>query len=92
MTLRWWRLCVLLVRAGEPWTWTFHVRAFTEATARRLVAERAGEPHAVLACHASDPLPKAPPVEEVVADYGPWRRSFEDPMMSPYSGSESTTG
>jgi hypothetical protein len=95
VTLRWWRACVLVERDGDPWTWTFHVRAFTERNALRLVAQRVGGPHAVIACHASDPLPKAAPVEEVVADFGPWRRSFADPAMAPYSGMKSgepTTG
>lgn len=95
MTLRWWRVAVLLVRDGEPWTWTLHVRAFTEKNALRLAAERVAEPHTVLACHPSDPLPKAAPREEVVADYGPYRRSFEDPVLAAYSGMKSgdpTTG
>jgi hypothetical protein len=80
--LRWWRLSVLLERQGEPWTWTFHVRALTEAGARRLVAARlGGEAHRVYACEPSEPLAKVAPKEEIVADYGPYRRSWSDPMM-----------
>jgi len=83
MKLRWWRLSVLLERDGDPWTWTFHVRAFTEAGARRLVAERLrGEAHTVYALEPSEPLVKVAPQEEVVADYGPYRRSWDDPMLA----------
>jgi hypothetical protein len=85
MKLRWWRLSVLLERDGAPWTWTFHVRAFTEANARRLVAERlSGEAHTVYACEPSEPLAKVAPPEEIIADYGPYRRSWEDPAMAPF--------
>jgi hypothetical protein len=81
--LRWFRLAVLLERAGEPWTWTFHERAFTEENARRLVAERLrGKAHTVYACEPSQALAKAAPKEEVVADYGPYRRSWDDPMLA----------
>ena len=34
MTLRWWRLGVVVERDDALFTWTFHVRAFTERTAR----------------------------------------------------------
>jgi len=83
MKLRWWRLSVLLERDGDPWTWTFHVRAFTEVSARRLVADRLqGEAHTVYALEPSEPLVKVAPKEEIVADYGPYRRSSEDPMLA----------
>jgi len=83
--LRWFRLSVLLEREGDPWTWTFHVRAMSEANAKGLVAERlSGEAHTVYACEPSEPLTKADPKEEIVADYGPYRRSWEDPMMAPF--------
>ncbi len=82
--LRWFRLSLYVERDGDPWTWTFHVRAFTEANARRLVAERlTGETPVIYACEPSEPLSRAPPKEEIVADYGPYRRSWNDPMMAP---------
>ncbi len=81
--LRWFRLSLYVERDGDPWTWTFHVRAKTEASARRLVAERlAGEAHTVYACEPSEPLSKVEPREEVVAAHGPYRRSWKDPMMA----------
>lgn len=81
--LRWFRLSLYVERDGDPWTWTFHVRAFNEANARRLVAERLlGEAHVIYACEPSEPLPRATPKEEIVADYGPYRRSWNDPMMA----------
>jgi len=83
MKPRWWRVAVVLQRDGDPWTWTFHVRAFTEARARALVADRVGAPHEVYACVASDPLSRVAPVEEVVADYGPYHRSWDDPATAP---------
>jgi hypothetical protein len=81
--LRWWRVAVLLERSGEPWTWTFHVRAFTDGRARRLVADRLqGEAHAVFVCHPSDPLNGVEPREAIAADYGPYRRSWADPTLA----------
>ncbi|HEX5137304.1 MAG TPA: hypothetical protein VFY93_10045 [Planctomycetota bacterium] len=81
--LRWFRLSLFVERDGDPWTWTFHVRAFSEANARKLVAERLkGEAHVIYACEPSEPLSRAPPKEEIVADYGPYRRSWRDPMMA----------
>ena len=82
MKLRWWRVALYVERAGDPWTWTFHVRALTETTARRLVAERLdGEAHTVFVCHPSEPLSNLEPIERVVADYGPYRRPWTDPEM-----------
>jgi hypothetical protein len=82
--LRWFRLSLYLERDGDPWTWTFHVRALTEANARRLVAERlGGKAHVVFACEPSEPLTRAEQKEEIVADYGPYHRSWEDPAMAP---------
>jgi hypothetical protein len=69
---------VVFERDGDPWTWTLHVRARTEGGARRLVAETVGAPHAVYACQPSDPLLRVADKEEVVATYGPYRRSWED--------------
>jgi len=81
--LRWFRLSLYVERDGDPWTWAFHVRALTEANARRLVAERLeGEAHVVYACEPSEPLARAAQKEEIVADYGPYRRSWKDPMMA----------
>ncbi|MHC4547429.1 MAG: hypothetical protein ACYTEZ_01520 [Planctomycetota bacterium] len=83
MKVRWWRVGVVFERDGDPWTWTLHVRALTEASARRLVAERVGEaPHAVYACQPSEPLLRVAATEEVVADYGPYRRSWQDPTIA----------
>lgn len=76
---RWWRIGVVLEREGDPWTWTFHVRAATEKTARSLVKEHIGdEPFGVYVCHPSDPLPNVPPTAGIAAHYGPYRRSWED--------------
>lgn len=82
MIPRWWRVGVVFLREGDPWTWTFHVRAFTERAARALVAERVGSRHAIYVCHPSDPLPRVAKVEEIAADYGPYRRSWEDPTIT----------
>ncbi len=81
MKVRWWRMGVVFEREGDPWTWTLHVRAFTEASARRLVAERIDGPHEVYACVGSEPLMRVANREEIVADYGPYRRSWRDPAM-----------
>ena len=84
MKLRWYRLAMVVEREGRPWTWTFHVRALTEAKARTLVEARAaGVRHAIYACVPSDPLTKVAPTEEIVADYGPYERSWEDPALEP---------
>ena len=82
MRVRWWRMGVVFERDGDPWTWTLHVLAFHESGARRQVAGKVGGPHAVYACQPSDPLLRAADTEEVVADYGPYRRSFEDPTIA----------
>lgn len=81
MNVRWWRVGVLFERDDDPWTWTMHVRAFTEASARRLVAERVDGPHEVYACVGSEPLLRVENREEIVADYGPYRRSWGDPAF-----------
>jgi hypothetical protein len=82
MNPRWWRIGVLFEEQGAPWTWTFHVRAFSEESARRLVAERLGDrAFTVHVCHPSEPLPRAPREEEIAADYGPFRRSWDDPAV-----------
>jgi len=82
--LRWYRVGIVLEREGEPCTWTFHVRAFTEAGALRLVEARlSGEAFAVHALQPSDPLLRATGGEEIVAEHGPWRRSWEDPTVAP---------
>ena len=78
---RWWRMGVLIERDGDPWTWTFHVRALSERRARGLVAQRVGGEHQVYACHPSDPLPKARQIDEIAAEAGPFHRSWKDPLM-----------
>jgi hypothetical protein len=81
--LRWWRIGVLLERAGDPWTWTFHVRALSERKARALVAARVDSVHDLFICHPSEPLNiQGRSDEEIVADYGPYRRSKDDPMLA----------
>jgi len=80
---RWWRIAILYEEEGDPYTWTFHVRAFTEKRARELVAEQVGREFAVYVCHPSDPLPTAPRAEEIAAQYGPWKRSWNDPLIAP---------
>ena len=83
MTPRWWRVGVILERDGDPWTWTFHVRAPTEKSARALVAGHIGEESfTVHVCHPSDPLLHVANREEIAAHYGPYRRSWEDPAMA----------
>jgi len=82
VTPRWWRIGVIYEEDGDPFTWTFHVRAVTERTARRLVAERLGRRrHAIYICRPSDPLLRVSPQEHVAADYGPYRRSWRDPSL-----------
>ena len=83
MNVRWWRVAVVFEDAGEPCTWTLHVRAFTDESARRLVAQRVGaRPFLVYACQPSEPLTRVANKEEIVADYGPYRRSWDDPMVA----------
>ena len=79
--LRWWRIGVLVERDGDPWTWTFHVRALSERRARGLVAERVGGEHRVFACHPSESLANAPKEEEIVAEAGPFHRNWCDPTI-----------
>lgn len=86
MKVRWWRMGVVFERDGDPWTWTLHVRAFREEGARRLVAGKVAAPHAVYACEPSDPLLRVADKEEVVADYGPYRRSWEDRTIAHLAG------
>ena len=82
MNPRWWRIGLLHEEEGTPWTWTYHVRAFTEESARRLVAERMqGKRFDVFVCRPSEPLPRAPREEEIAAAYGPFRRSWSDPAL-----------
>lgn len=83
MNPRWWRIAIVYEDAGEPWTWTFHVRAFTEKSARALVVERVERQFVVYGCHPSEPLPTAPRHEEIAANYGPWKRSWDDPTIAP---------
>ena len=83
MNPRWWRIAIVYEEDGDPWTWTFHVRAFTEKTARALVEARVDREFAVFGCHPSDPLLTAPREEAIAADYGPWRRAWDDPAMVP---------
>jgi len=80
---RWWRIAIVYEDQGIPYTWTFHVRAFTEKRARELVAAKADRAFAVYVCHPSDPLPTAPREEEIAASYGPWKRSWADPALAP---------
>ena len=83
MNVRWWRVAVVFEKEGAPCTWTLHVRAFTEESARRLVEQRVGErPFFVYACQPSEPLTKVANREEIVADYGPYERSWDDPMLA----------
>ena len=83
MSLRWWRIALVLERRGAPWTWTFHVRAATEGRARQLVAERLpGEHYAIFTLRPSDPLPLPPDREGIAADYGPWPRDWADPSVA----------
>ncbi len=80
-TPRWWRIGVVFERGGAPWTHTFHVRALSERSARRLVADRVGRPHGVHVCHSSEPQLNVLLTEEIAADYGPYERSWDDPMI-----------
>ena len=93
MTLRWWRMGVIMERAGEPWTWTLHVRANTEENARRLVHKRVADEcpdakrSAIHLCHPSDPLLRVAPTQEIVVTYGPYRRAWSDPVVAGLRGS-----
>ena len=82
MNIRWWRMGVVYEDAGDPWTGTLHVRAFQESGARRIVAARVGRPHAVYTCAPSEPLLRVKNVEEIVAQYGPYRRSWDDETVT----------
>ena len=88
MSLRWWRIGVIMERDGEPWTWTLHVRANTEASARRLVDKRVADEFpdvkrsAIHLCHPSDPLLRVAPKEEIIVTYGPYRRAWSDPVVA----------
>ncbi|MHC4933346.1 MAG: hypothetical protein ACYTGV_14270 [Planctomycetota bacterium] len=82
MIPRWWRVGVLFERDGEPFTWTFHVRAPDAKGALELVDGRVKErPYAVFVCHPSEPLARASRKPEVAAAYGPYRRSWRDPSI-----------
>lgn len=84
MNPRWWRVVLVYEEDGDPWTWTFHVRAMTEKKARALVAAEVGrEDLAIFVCAPSAPLPTAPREDVIVANYGPWRRSWQDPTVEP---------
>ena len=84
MSPRWWRIVLVYEDAGDPWTWTFHVRAMSEKIARALVAKQSGlKEFAIFVCSPSEPLPTAPRENIIVANYGPWRRSWSDPTITP---------
>ncbi len=79
MVPRWWRIVLIVEREGDPWTWTFHVRAPTEKQALALVARHLGaEPYTIHECHTSEPLLKADRTPGIAAHFGPFRRSWED--------------
>jgi hypothetical protein len=81
---RWWRIVLVYEEHGDPWTWTFHVRAMSEKNARALVAKECGRKQfAVIVCSPSEPLPTAPREDLIVANYGPWRRSWGDSAIAP---------
>ena len=88
MTPRWWRIGLLFERDGEPWTWTMHVRAPTRPRAEALVDEHLRKEHAgarrprIYLCHPSEPLLKVDPTPAVAAAYGPYRRSWKDPVIA----------
>ncbi len=79
MKVRWWRVGVIFEREGRPYTQTLHVRAFDEVSALRLVAQRIGVRHHVYIAQPSEPLLRVKEVEEIVATYGPYERSWDDP-------------
>ena len=81
MKIRWWRIGVVYEDDGAPHTKTFHVRARQEKGARALVAGRVDREHAVYACAPSEPLLRVKDVEEIVAEYGPYQRSWDDPDL-----------
>ena len=87
MNVRWWRVGVCYEEDGDPWTWTLHVRAFTEKRARELVAARVARARLhVYACAPSEPLLRVEQKEEIVAEYGPYRRSWLDPALADLHG------
>ncbi len=89
MVPRWWRIGLIVEREGDPWTWTFHVRAPTEKQALALVAGHLGrEPYRIYECHKSEPLLKAPRTPEIAAHFGPFRRSRSDPLLGGTKGSD----
>ncbi|MEM8883615.1 MAG: hypothetical protein AAGD14_06095 [Planctomycetota bacterium] len=81
MNPRWYRVAIFYEEDGHPFTWTFHVRAFTEKAAVGLVEEHVGRDCTVFGCFPSDPLPTAPRHEEIAAHYGPWKRSWDEPGL-----------
>jgi len=83
MNVRWWRVAIVYEEDGAPNTWTFHVRALTEKRAHALVGKRlARDDFAVYVSHQSDPLPTAIQTDEIVADWGPYKRSWSDPTIA----------
>jgi len=83
MNVRWWRIAIVYEDDGAPHTWTFHVRALTEKRALGLVTDRVErDDFGVIGCHPSEPLPTAKQTDEIVADWGPYRRSWDDPTIS----------
>ena len=84
MNVRWWRIAIVYEENGAPHTWTFHVRALTDKRAQALVRDRVGrDDFAVFGSHPSEPLPTAKQTDEIVADWGPYRRSWKDPTVAP---------
>jgi hypothetical protein len=58
------------------------VRALTEKRAQALVRDRVGrDDFAVFGCFPSEQLPTAKQTDEIVADWGPYRRSWKDPTI-----------
>jgi hypothetical protein len=87
VSVRWWRVAIVFEDDGAPHTWTFHVRALTEKRAEALVRDRVGrDESAVDGCFPSEPLPTAIQTDEIVADWGPYRRSWNDPTIAHLKG------
>ena len=89
MHVRWWRMGIVLEWEAQPHTWSLHVRAKTEKKARSLVAYRVaadypGAPHLVHTCEPSDPLLKVANEERIAADFGPYKRSWNDPVLNKF--------
>jgi len=83
VNVRWWRVALIYEDDGAPHTHTFHARALTEKRALALVVDRmARDDFHVYGCHPSEPLPTAPKEEKIVADWGPYLRSWEDPSIA----------